>query len=162
MAKLRLIGIVCLIWSAGIYVAGNASAQNPQGDRNEVAFIFNWSGLDLTQDYDIIYRLRPPTRKRSNYIEYYCIQISEFDPAVRNKADWVFGPEGNSIIDAARHLAGEIGKAEDCFEIPVSGDSAELAAFVWSVRTHFRSAAGAKIIFYHPETNRLLYVDYQH
>lgn len=161
MAMLRLIGLVCLIWSAGVCVAGYASAQNPQLDSDDVRFIFNWGGLDSTQDYDIIYRLRPPKRKRTNYVEYYCIQISEFDPVNRNKADWVFGPEGNSIIDDARNLAGKVGQAENCFGKPITGASSEIAAFIWSIRTYHRSTGGVKIIFYHPETSRLLYVNYQ-
>lgn len=143
------------------YQISPAAEKINDASKNDVLFVFNWGGLDSTQNYEVLYSYQSPRQFQGDHLDYYCLQLEKFEPNSRNKSSWVFGSEENSLINEARELVASSGKAEECFDTKISGIEQDVAAYIWAVHINGRHVSGAQIILYHKPSNRALYVSFE-
>jgi len=140
------------------YQMGPTGEKVNSASKKDTEFIFNWGGLDISQNYTILRSYQSPQNFLGDHLDHYCIQLEKFNPNAKEARNWLFGPEENSLMNDARKLLSSSGEAAQCFNEPISGIEQDVAAYVWAARIHGRNISGAQIIFYHKKTNRILYV----
>jgi len=125
-----------------VYQMGPSAEKVNKASKKDVLFILNWGGLENTQGYEVLSSYQSPQTFLPDHLDYYCLQLENFNPNSEEKNTWVFGAEGNSLINEARKLLASSGKASQCFNTPISGIEQDVAAYIWAVRVHGRNVSG--------------------
>ena len=165
-ALLQIIGALALVAFLFIVVwffLNSPFSPKNASNKNDAVFILNWAGIDKNQDWKIIESSASARNITGDHVDYYCIQLQRFDvDKIPLQEEWRHGPEKDPLLATAVEDAAKwaIYEGSKCFPPPEVANSSSMKIMFWSVTTHGRYPAAAKVILYQPETKRLFYVSY--
>ena len=159
LGALSLAVILVAVGVLGYSVATNGNRINV-ATKDGVQFVFNWSGLKSNQEYKVLSSFESTRSLTGDHLDYYCIQISDFSPNDNNKENWQPVSSLLNPIKEAAHEAQQVGNASQCFGREIANPD-NFLAYVWSATLHSKRITGLNVIFFDPQTKRLLYVGYK-
>ena len=153
---LSLAAIVAALCYLAYAVAFNVDRENVATKRG-VEFVLNWGGLKASQEYKVLNSFESARSLTGDHLDYYCIQISDFSPSGNERENWQLVSNMGSPAKEAAINAQQNGNALRCFGHDISS-SGKALAYIWSVTLHSRQVTSYDMIFFDPQTKRLLYV----
>jgi hypothetical protein len=135
----------------------------PAGSRaseiSNLEYIFNWSGLNPEQGYEVIASEQTSPAWNGDYSKWACIQLSDSGQNAESEK-WRNGEKETELFKVVRKFAYEAVYDGDCFG-GADINTADIEAYFWSASLYGRDdVEGATVIFVQKSTNRLLYVDW--
>jgi hypothetical protein len=126
--------------------------------KKEAQFIFNSSGLKVDQDYKVLSSFQSERTFTGDYLDHFCLQISDFAPNENHKKSWGLVSTLNRPVQDAVSQAESFGNASECFGRAES-ELKNIQVHVQSVLLINGSYPSSfEIILFDAQTNRLLYV----
>ena len=155
VGALALIGLGAAVW---VFHDGNSEKAN-MAKRNDATFVLNWGGISTNQDFHVIGSYRSPRNFNGDHLDFFCIQIENFEVTSQTKDEWRDGPEKDPVLAAALELGiNDAREHGDCFPSIEEANSQNMKIMFWSVVLHGRQPTGADILLYDPKKRRLYFV----
>jgi hypothetical protein len=162
---LEVIGVSSLVFVAvgtAWILHHGTSERIDRAKKKDVLFILNWGGITTNQDFKIIASYESARSLTGDHLDYYCIDLPEFQVADYAKDQWHDGPEKDPVLaealklglDDARRKAGCLPSAEEANSVAM-----KILFESVVVRDHWPTAAD--IILYEPKSGRLYFVSYK-
>jgi hypothetical protein len=151
-----LAAVVIALGYLAYAVASNVDKENVATKRS-VEFVLNWGGLKTSQEYEVVSSFQSERSFTGDHLDHYCIQISDFSPRDNEKENWLIVSRLSGPVKEASIAAQQSGNASQCFGRDIA-NVGELMTYVWSATLSSRHITAYDIIFFDPQTKRLLYV----
>jgi len=161
---LEIIGALLLIvavaagWSAYSGTSEKVNTAKPK----DVLFILNWTGISTHQDFKVLASYQSPRSSTGDHLDFYCIELSEFEATAYAKTEWEDAPETDPLLVQALEAGVSAAREHnDCFPSALEANSVGIKITFRSVVLNDRHPTSADIILYDPKSSKLYYVSYK-
>lgn len=162
---LEIVGAVALLAAfvlAVLLYRQSFSDRVNAASKRDALYALNWGGISTNQDFKMISSYQSSRNVTGDHVDYYCIQLTNFEIEESMKDEWHDGPETNPLLAGALELAlDSTGRHGNCLPSFEKANSPAMKIRFISVvlRDHFATAAD--ILLYEPQSRRLFYVSFK-
>ena len=159
---LQLLGILFLLCLAIMtYAVFSPPKEKTDFTRKDVAFVFNWSGLNEEKYVEVLQGYESVWLWMDDYSQRFCIQTAGLTPKTSEYKTWVKGADTDPIMLKIRNNATDMADIGACFPNINNGNNETLYSYIKGARISRDEIYGFEIIFYDPESKRLLFYGHQ-